>query len=285
MRKLVNKPNVDPPDSTFPYGRIKDRSGVTHGTPVTERVYGDMHQFFEKLLADATLIGNDLPDNAYNGFQLNEAVARLLKMNLISAGLGGVDVADGLGGGSKDIPSGHDVRLLPSQDSKFHGGFYSVAPGALNVPIAGQDGHLIVIYANAGAEAHIFISTTQLIYFNVKVAGSWLGWIQIAGNVWTDISLINGWNQGSVPNAGWSKVNGRVWLRGNLASNGSSSNIVTAAGAVPNPNCNVNLQLAISEDTTGFAGLNIRPDGTLQINIGYSAGVHVYCLEGINYSV
>lgn len=77
-RSLVNKPNVEPPDSDFPYARLKDDSGSDDGTPVDEEVYGDMHQFFEKLMAEADVTHNELPDNAYSGFQLFEALHKLL---------------------------------------------------------------------------------------------------------------------------------------------------------------------------------------------------------------
>jgi hypothetical protein len=73
MIRLESKPDVTPPATPYPYGRIKDRVGAVPGTPVTEEVYGDFHQFFEKLMALAGVTGNDLPDNDTNGYQLMEA--------------------------------------------------------------------------------------------------------------------------------------------------------------------------------------------------------------------
>ena len=77
MRALSTKPNISPPDSDFPYGRIKNRAGAVPGTRVDELVMGDIIQFFEKLMADAGVTPNGLPDNAYTGFQLNEALSKL----------------------------------------------------------------------------------------------------------------------------------------------------------------------------------------------------------------
>ena len=75
MRSLKNKPQVNPPSITYPYGQIKDDDGSgTVGTPVDEQVYGDFHQFFSQLMADGGLIANELPENEYNGFQLNTAL-------------------------------------------------------------------------------------------------------------------------------------------------------------------------------------------------------------------
>lgn len=68
--RLQSKPNVVAPGAPYPYGRIKDRvPSVSPGTPVNEVVYGDFHQFFAKLLDDAGITGNDLPENSTNTFQ------------------------------------------------------------------------------------------------------------------------------------------------------------------------------------------------------------------------
>lgn len=74
MRSLASKPNVHPPDSDYPYARLKDRVGSIPGTPINEFTNGDLHQFFEKLMDDANITPNELPENAYSGFQLNDAL-------------------------------------------------------------------------------------------------------------------------------------------------------------------------------------------------------------------
>jgi len=61
-RELANHTNVEAPSANFPRGRIKDDSGAGDGTPVDEKVYGDFHQFFAKLMADAGVVPNDLPE-------------------------------------------------------------------------------------------------------------------------------------------------------------------------------------------------------------------------------
>lgn len=77
-RSLVNKPNVDPVDGDYPYARIKDDDGSNNGTPVDEEVYGDIHQFFEKMMDVAGVVHNEQPDNNYSGFQLFEALLALM---------------------------------------------------------------------------------------------------------------------------------------------------------------------------------------------------------------
>lgn len=80
-RSLANKTNVQAPDSDYPYGRIKDDSGASDGTPVDENAYGDMHQFFERLMNQAGVAHNEQPDNDYSGFQFFEALEAWLLAN------------------------------------------------------------------------------------------------------------------------------------------------------------------------------------------------------------
>jgi len=74
MRPLISKPNTLAPDGDFPYGRIKDKVGSNPGTPVNELVYGDIHQFFERLMALGGQVANGLPESEYTGFQLIDAL-------------------------------------------------------------------------------------------------------------------------------------------------------------------------------------------------------------------
>lgn len=81
-RSIIGKTNTDPAGSysglSYPYGKIRDDSGAGDGTPVNTQVYGDFHQFFAKLMADAGLAFNGQPENATNGFQYNIALNNLM---------------------------------------------------------------------------------------------------------------------------------------------------------------------------------------------------------------
>jgi len=80
MIKLEDKPNVIAPNADYPYGDIKDDTGIDDGTPVDREVYADHHQFFAKMFAESGLTANDLPDNATNGFQLYQALIENMKL-------------------------------------------------------------------------------------------------------------------------------------------------------------------------------------------------------------
>jgi len=79
MRALRNKVNVKPPDSDFPFGRVKDDDGTRNGTPFDEALVGDAMQFFEKLMFDSGLAMNNLPEQSYTGFQLNQALGLVIQ--------------------------------------------------------------------------------------------------------------------------------------------------------------------------------------------------------------
>lgn len=67
--KLENKANVEAPSVAYPYGSIKDNSGLNDGTPVNRAVYSDFHQFFARMLDQGGIVANGLVDNATNGYQ------------------------------------------------------------------------------------------------------------------------------------------------------------------------------------------------------------------------
>lgn len=80
--KLTSKTRTDSPTAEYPYGNIRDTdtgAGI-QGTPMNKEVYADFHQFFAKLLADAGVEANDVPENAYDGFQYIEALTNFIKI-------------------------------------------------------------------------------------------------------------------------------------------------------------------------------------------------------------
>lgn len=78
MRRLADKTRVQAPDSIYPFGQIRDQTPTALGTPVNEELYGDIHQLMEKMVSEAGLAGNGLPDNEYNGFELYQALKKLI---------------------------------------------------------------------------------------------------------------------------------------------------------------------------------------------------------------
>lgn len=78
-KDLQNIDNSDP--ANYIEGRIKDNTGSGGGTPVNERVYGDQHQFFAKLMHLYNIVYNGLPDNEENGYQLIDALIALASKN------------------------------------------------------------------------------------------------------------------------------------------------------------------------------------------------------------
>ena len=73
-RNKALQPNIDGSDLTnYPDKRIRNNDGSGNGTPVNEQVYGDIHEFFGKIMREQKINYNGLPDNVTNGYQLYEA--------------------------------------------------------------------------------------------------------------------------------------------------------------------------------------------------------------------
>ena len=74
MRPITSLPNTEAPDADFPGGRLKNTVGANAGTRVNESMVGDWSQFFYKLMNEAGITPNGLPDSEYSGFQLYQAL-------------------------------------------------------------------------------------------------------------------------------------------------------------------------------------------------------------------
>lgn len=79
--KLEDKPGVQAPNTAYPFGRPKDNSGSNDGMPLNVLTHGDFHQFFAKMMDDAGISYNGLPDNATDGFQYWLALVKVIEDN------------------------------------------------------------------------------------------------------------------------------------------------------------------------------------------------------------
>lgn len=79
MRQLLSVQNVDPVTADYPKGKTRDRDGSTPGTISGEPLFGDIIQFFQKLIIDGGIVENDTPENVSNGYQLIEALSEKIK--------------------------------------------------------------------------------------------------------------------------------------------------------------------------------------------------------------
>ena len=77
-RILANIPNTVAPGGDYPKGRIRNKSvaPAAVGTPVIEELYGDIIQFFKKMIGVAGITENNLPDNETNGYQYLQALVK-----------------------------------------------------------------------------------------------------------------------------------------------------------------------------------------------------------------
>jgi hypothetical protein len=83
MIGLENLTPIIPGDSDFPDGQIKDKNGTVHGTPMNQRTFSDIFQFFQKLMRLAGIVPSGLFDCEYTGFQLISALQSFINGLLI----------------------------------------------------------------------------------------------------------------------------------------------------------------------------------------------------------
>lgn len=136
--KLENKQNVIPPNATFPYGAIQDNPGNFSGTPFNTAVYGDLHQFFAKMLAESAIVANNLPENAVNGFQYFNALNVTTRpfINQVTIGAGTYNAATIYAATPqlayktifRGAPSGGNITVnLPDTTSLLNGAPFTIA--------------------------------------------------------------------------------------------------------------------------------------------------------------
>jgi len=83
-RSLKNKPNTEAPSADFPFGQIRNKSQNTVGTPVDKEVYQDLHNFFDKVMAEAGITHNEKFDNETDGQEFFEAFKKHIAPNKVA---------------------------------------------------------------------------------------------------------------------------------------------------------------------------------------------------------
>ena len=113
---LINKPNVNPADSDFPFGDLRDNPGDFTGTPLNRLVLSDYIQFFHKMMSEAGVSYNGELDNDYSGFQFWEALRVLfpLRQKVIEIGDWNMDstVSIGVNHGIADFLKIRSVNVI-----------------------------------------------------------------------------------------------------------------------------------------------------------------------------
>ncbi len=77
--RLQDKANTIAPNGTYEFGDIKDNTGSNNGTAVNRINHADFHQFFAKIMSDAGITYNGLPDNTTNDYQYWLALKEIVK--------------------------------------------------------------------------------------------------------------------------------------------------------------------------------------------------------------
>lgn len=167
-RALSTKTNVIPPNSDYPYARARDNDGSANGTPVNENLFGDIIQFFEKMMADAGVTHNGLPDNDYSGFQYVQALDKFWR------------ITRNVSGDLNDISET---------------GFYFAVGATTNHPIL-ENGYILNQVFDADNSSQFFISyINNRLFSRCKFSGTWGAWSElITGSLKSATVEIGDWN-------------------------------------------------------------------------------------------
>lgn len=74
MRNKSNVINTIPPSIDYPFGRLKDDTGINDGTPICEENNGDIQETVTFFMNRSKKTPNGLPDNVTNGYQIANAI-------------------------------------------------------------------------------------------------------------------------------------------------------------------------------------------------------------------
>lgn len=157
-RSLAGKPNVVAPGGNYPFGRVKDNPGDHTGTNANENLFGDLIQFFEKLMSLGGVTANGQPENSSSGFQY---ITALLNTVLNTIGMGAGNAIDYSG----------DLQSLTQP------GFYFAELAASNKPVA-TTGDVVFFKFSINEQFLVFLSSNGKFYYNIKTGfpSAWLGW-------------------------------------------------------------------------------------------------------------
>jgi len=152
-RLIQHLQNTDAPSSDYPYGRVRDNTGSGNGTPANEKALGDIHQFFAKLMDEAGISANGLPDNDYSGFQLYEALDKFWRIARVE---------------NSDINNVTET------------GFYISVEPAANRP-GNAEGCMVHINRSSEIANQFFMRNfADQVFFRRKEGGVWQPWVELA---------------------------------------------------------------------------------------------------------
>jgi len=179
-RTLTSIPDTDAPNAEYPSGRIRNEDSPIVGTPVIEELFGDIIQFFHKLIRLGGITLNGLPESETNTFQLIAALQAYIKS------VSGSVSAPGVWQSASDAET--QAGLLTTK---------VVTPASLQSKVATTSAKGIIELAT-GAEAQAGTSSvlaiTPLTLQNVTATESRRGIATIASNAevlaGTDISIV-----------------------------------------------------------------------------------------------
>jgi len=160
----------------YPYGDIKDNPS---GTIIDRTSNADLQQFFQKLLAEAGITGNGLADNVTNGYQLTEAMSKVISNHA-------AQIVISMLGDAYDVTK---MYVLHGLDDAFTGG-YVLYDGEIWALAGYIGGPCVDAYIVTPLSPVLYTSGVQSLQISCGTSGT--GIVD-----YTDLIFINKWITGT----------------------------------------------------------------------------------------
>lgn len=214
---------VIPVSGTYPYGDIKDNPG---GTKVNSKSNSDIQQLMQRMMFRAGITPNNQADNATDGFQLMQALYKL-----INEEISGLASSVGAGGFTAVLASGLAQTSTPPTLNIangwffYNGQFVRFAGGSTSIPIGSNAVYMTIgnVDGLPTATASVLPDTTpdSATLFNLNHMLAYGVGVGAAPGAWISItSFGSGWSGTAVRYC--KDAGGRVYLEGSVTTTSGS---------------------------------------------------------------
>ena len=283
---------VTAPGGDYPYGQIVNDP---NGTRADVTSNGDLQQFFQRIMAEAGITPNSLPDNVSNGFQLVQALNTLYcrRFSGLAAGFGaptGTYSTPIVMSGLTPVSEGFSAGFV------FYNGIFYFVPAFVNTTEPGPGDSIAVLLSTADAQP---VGTGSIVptvandstkFFYATVIQSPILTLQTQVATLNTEVAIGAFAAIASPGTGWSAIShandgkGRVYLAGIATYAGGGTAVIGTLPAGSRPGFSRRYVGSYQTGSTITAAVfEILSSGTVSLLLpgsGFSVGDLAY-VDGI----
>lgn len=225
-------PFIEAVTSDYPWGNVKDGTGIGDGTDVNKINHSDYHQTFRRLLSLAGINPNGLQDNITNGYQYIQALDNLYK-SFNGAVYTAVTLSLSYLHKRKIIVAQATTTpiqiVLPQSAALVNGETITIVNnGNLPVTVSAYLGEFINVFGVSSADINMYQKGD---YMQLALDASINTWVIVnykitAPPTITAPTLLNSWTAYSGATPSYEIVGDRVFLNGAFTKTGANTGVV-----------------------------------------------------------